>query len=266
MALANWDNLVIAPRGRQLLTLPGLDIPFAADRLEVTVPLEGGATPREALLETDRLRLNSPLGALELRSGSLALRSRLSATEGEPALTIEVAAGDILLPGPGPGALGNRLEKLEIDASLSGPVPLLRHPTQRAEAWRDAGGTIELRRAELHWGPVTANLSATGTLDEALQPMGAGQLRVTGAVEAVNALAAAGWISRNAAGPARAVAVLLARPDAEGGPPVLELPVTLAERRIGLSRLSLARLPALEWPAPPQVPDAARDPSLPGGE
>ncbi len=266
VALANWENLVVAPRGRQVLSLPGLEIPFAADRMELTVPLEGGATPREAMLETDRLRLNSPFGGFELRSGSLALRSRLSATEGEAALTVELAASDITLPAPGPGALGSRVERLEVDAALSGPVPLLRHPTQRAEACRDAGGTIELHRAEVQWGPVSANLSATGTLDEALQPMGAGQLHITGADEAVNALAAAGWLSRNAAGPARAMAILLSRPPPEGGPPVLELPVTLAERRIGLSRLPLARLPALQWPAPPEVPDAARDPSLPGSD
>lgn len=264
VGLLEWDRLVVAARGRQRLRLPGLEIPFAADRMELTLPLEGGNFPREAVLETERLRLNSPFGAFELREGSLALRTRLSATEGEPALAIELAGQDVTLPGPGPGAMGSRVTLLALEAAISGPLPTQRHPTQRAEAWRDAGGSIEISRAELRWGPVAAHLSATGTLDEALQPMGAGQLRVSGAAEAVDALIAAGWLARRAAGPARAMVTMLARPGAEGGPPLLELPVTLAERRIGLHRLPLARLPALEWPAPPELPDAARDPSLPG--
>ena len=264
VALLEWDRLVVAARGRQLLSLLGLDIPYAADRMELTLPLEGGAFPREALLETERMRLNSPLGAFELRGGMLALRSRLSATEGEPALTIELSARELTLPGPGPGALGSRMEVVALEGAISGPLPTPRHPTQRAEAWRDAGGTIEISRAELHWGPLVASLSATGTLDEALQPMGAGQLRVSGAQDAVNALIATGWLARGAAGTARTMVALLSRPDTDGGPPVLELPITLAERRIGLYRLPLARLPALQWPTPPELPDAARDPSLPG--
>ncbi len=264
VGLLDWDKLVVAARGRQAFGLRGLEIPYAADRMELTLPLEGGAFPREALLETERLRLNSPFGGFELRGGSVSLRSRLSATEDEPALTIELSAQELALPGPGPGTLGSQMRLLTLAGAISGPLPTPRHPTQRAEAWRDAGGTIEITRAELQWGPVAAELSATGTLDEALQPMGAGTLRVTGAQEAVNALIAAGWLARGAAGPARTMVALLSRPGADGGPPVLEVPVTLAERRIGLYRLPLARLPALEWPAPPEMPDAARDPSLPG--
>jgi hypothetical protein len=265
ITLTEWEELRVAPRGRQLLTLPGLDLPFAADRMEIALPLDGGATPREGLLEVERLRMNTPLGGIELRRGSLALRARLSATEGEPALSVDLDLADVMLP-PNAGPLGPMLESLAVEGMLSGPLPTLRHPTQRAEAWRDAGGTIELRRAELHWGPVIARLSATGTLDEALQPMGAGQVAVTGTAEAVGAMVAAGWLSPRAAGPARAMAALLSRPGEEGRPPVLELPITLTERRVGLARLPLARLPALEWPAPPELPDAARDPSLPGSD
>lgn len=266
VALLDWDKLLVAPGGRQRLELSGHILPFAADRMQITLPLEGGATPREGALEIDRLRLNSPWGAFDLARGSLALRSRQSATEAEPALNVELSLRDLGLPVAGPGPLGQRLALVELDASLSGPLPPIRQPTQRAEAWRDAGGTLDLRRMELHWGPVTTRLSATGTLDEALQPMGAGQLQLLGAPEAIEAMVAAGLVNRGASGAMRTMAALLARPDPEGGPPVLELPVTLQERRIGLARLPLGRLPALEWPAPPEMPDAARDPSLPGSD
>lgn len=263
VALVDWDTLIVAPGGRQRLEIAGETLPFAADRMELTVPLEGGALPREGTLEIERLRLNSPWGAFDLGRGSLALRSRLSATETEPALNAELTLGDVGLPSPGPGALGQRVELIDLDASLSGPLPPTRHVTQRAEAWRDAGGTLDVRRVSLRWGPVTATFSATGTLDEALQPMGAGQLQVTGAAEAIEALAAAGLVARGATGAMRAMAALLARPDPQGGPPLLEVPVTLQQRRLGLGRLPLARIPALEWPTPPAPPDLARDPSLP---
>lgn len=266
VSLLDWDRLVVAPSGRQQLDLAGQSFPFAADRMELTVPLEGGATPRVAEMETERLRLNSPFGAFELRRGTLDLHSRISATETEPALSVVFSLRDLGLPSPGPGTLGQRMALVELDASVSGPLPPVRHLTQRAEAWRDAGGTLDLRRAELQWGPVTARLSATGTLDEALQPMGAGQLQLLGASDAIDAVVAAGLLPRGAGGAARMMAGLMSRPDPEGGPAVLELPVTLQERRIGLARLPLGRVSMLEWPAPPEVPDAAGDPSLPGSD
>ena len=266
VSLLDWDRLVVAPSGRQRVEMAGQPFPFAADRMELTLPLEGGSIPREGVLETERLRLNSPWGAFDLRRGSLALRSRLSATEAEPALNVELSLREVGLPTPGPGPLGQRLALVELDGSLSGPLPPMRQPTQRAEAWRDAGGTLDLRRVELRWGPVTTTLSATGTLDESLQPMGAGQLQLVGAPDAIEAMVVAGLLSRGASGAMRAMAALLARPGPEGGPPMLELPVTLQDRRIVLARLPLARLPALQWPVPPEVPDAARDPSLPGSD
>ena len=266
VALLDWDRLVVAPSGRQRFEIAGQEYPFAADRVELTLPLEGGSTPREGVLEVERLRLNSPWGGFDLRRGSLALRSRLSATEAEPALNAELSLRELGLPVPGPGSLGQHMALVELEGSLSGPLPPIRQPTQRAEAWRDAGGTPDLRRVELRWGPVTTTLSATGTLDEALQPMGAGQIQMLGAAEAIEAMVAAGLVSRAASGALRAVATLLARPDPDGGPPLLELPITLQDRRIGLARLPLVRLPVLEWPPPPEVPDAARDPSLPGND
>ena len=176
VAMLDWDTLLVSPRGLQRLEVDGQEFPFAADRMELSLPLEGGRTPREGALEVERLRLNSPLGPFELRRGSLSARSRLSATEAEPALSVELDLRELALPAAGPGALGAQVRQAAIEASLSGPLPPVRHLTQRAETWRDAGGTLELRRIELQWGPVTASLSATGTLDDALQPMGAGQI------------------------------------------------------------------------------------------
>ncbi len=260
---AEWGRLVIAPRGRQRLGLAGDEIPFAADRMELSLPLERGPVPRDAEIEVERLRLNSPFGPFEMRRGRLSAQTRLTATESEPALTLDGSAEDITLPRPGPGALGGSIARLALEGGISGPLPPVRHMRERAEAWRDAGGTLEIRHAEAEWGPVKLALSATGTLDDNLQPMGAGQLQVTGANEALEALAALGWIQRNAVTAGRALAIMLSRPGADGAPPVLELPFTVQDRRLALSHMRLGRLPEIRWPAPPPEPDAARDPSLP---
>jgi hypothetical protein len=121
----------------------------------------------------------------------------------------------------------------------------------RAAAWRDGGGTLELRGLTMRWGPVAAAAAATLALDDALQPAGAGTLRLTGAAEAVDALAEAGLIERRAAGAARALLPLMARRPADGGPPTLDVPVTLERRALALGRIPVTRLPLLDWAAAP---------------
>ncbi len=110
----------------------------------------------------------------------------------------------------------------------------------RLSTWRSAA----LRDAP---GLVTA-AAATLALDEGLQPMGAGTLRVTGAGQALEALAEAGLVGRRAAGTARAVLPLLSRPSAETGAPEVEVPLTLEDRTLALARIPVTRFAPLDWP------------------
>ncbi len=248
------DRLVVEFRGAQRLAVNGTEYPFAADSLLAVLPLEPDAPPREAELLADRLRIGTPAGALELRGGRLALQGSSSATEAEPALNAELWAEGIELPaapaGRAGGAFGRRIQSLSADLALSGPVPPGRQPTARAEAWRDGGGTLELRNLVLRWGPVGANAAATLALDDALQPMGAGTLRLSGAGEALDALAEAGAIGRRAAATARTLLPLLSRPSADSGAPEVELPLTLEDRTLAVARIPVTRLPTVDWPAP----------------
>ncbi|MBD0274782.1 MAG: DUF2125 domain-containing protein, partial [Acetobacteraceae bacterium] len=61
-------------------------------------------------------------------------------------------------------------------------------------------------------------------------------------------LAEAGLLDRRAAGAARAFLPLLARRPPEGGPPVVEVPLTLERRSLALGRIPVARLPPVDWP------------------
>jgi hypothetical protein len=241
-------ELRISAGGPQRLRLGTAEIPFAADRLTARMPLQANVIPRGGEFEVSRLRIGTAAGGVEIGSAQLTLDSRMTAIEGEPAITLEGEARDVTLPAP--TALGRQLQALRLDAALTGPLPGGRNPTNRAAIWRDAGGTLELRRLDLEYGPATAQAAATLALDDQLQPMGAGTLKLTGAEAVLDALARDGLITARNATLARRVVAVLARPPSEGEPPRLEVPLTLEGRGLAVARIPVARMPVLVWPGP----------------
>jgi hypothetical protein len=250
VTLPRLNQLRVEMPGAQRLRLDATEWRFAADDLVALVPLEADTPPREALVLADHLRLATPAGPMEVASLRFSAAASSTATDDEPALQLGLAAAEIDLPmppGAGNGSFGRRIESLAADAALSGPVPPGRVPVQRAEAWRDGGGSLELSRLALRWGPAQVEAAATLALDEALQPMGAGSLRLTGAMEALQALADAGLVGRRAAGTARIMLPLMARPSATGATEI-EVPVTLEDRTLALARIPVLRLQPWIWP------------------
>jgi hypothetical protein len=256
LSLPRLDRLVVEMPGRHRLRLAQAEWPFAADRLIAELPIERHVLPREAALEAERLRVGTVSGTIEAQRAWLTVETRTTAIEGEPAVSLHGEAEAVQLPAPAGtippllASLGRTLQALRLDLALTGPVPPGRSPATRAEAWRDGGGTLELRGLELRWGPVSAASTATMTLDDALQPMGAGTLQLSGADEALDAAAAAGLLTPRGAGTARTVVRLLSRSPAEGGPPRLDVPLTLEDRTLTLARIPLIRLAAWDWPIP----------------
>jgi len=248
------DDLRIEPRGPQRLRLGTLELPFAADRLVGRLPLQSGVPPRggELLAERLRLGLRSGTAGLELRRLRATLDSRSTATEGENAVSLNLGLEGITLPPPGPGQvwpLGPRIDEAGFEADLTGPLPVARQPLPlRAAAWRDAGGALALRDVSLRWGAFSASAAATMALDEQLQPMGAGTLRVSGASEALASMTEAGMIEPRLALVLRSVLHLLFRPSTGAEPVQAELPLALENRRLTVARLPLLRVPALDWP------------------
>ena len=245
VVLPRLGDLEVEAEGVQRLTLGEAAFPFTADRMVATLALEPGVPPHEGRFTADRLRVGLPAGALELRSLTGRVDTKASATEGEPALTLAFDARDMVLPSAGP--LGRTVEYLQGEVAVTGPVPGGRVPTRRAEVWRDAGGTLELRGLSLRWGPMDVEAAATMALDDRLQPMGAGTLQVTGAGQALSALAAGGAIGSRAAVTAQAAVAFLGRSGPDGASQV-ELPLTIENRTLAVARIPLARLPVVAWP------------------
>ena len=135
-----------------------------------------------------------------------------------------------------------------VEGVLNGPLPPGPGLAARATAWRDGGGSLELHRLAITWGPARVDATATLALDEDLQPMGAGTGKIAGYGAALDALAANAVLSRSAATAAKAVLSLLANPSAEGQPEEVEVPLALQFRTLSVRQVPLVRLPELDWP------------------
>ena len=253
VALLHPRLLAILPEGQQHLRLGGLpDLPYTADRLGIDTPLEPGAQIDVADLAADGLRVGIPGGhanaAVDIGLLRLHAEFRPSAGRGEPALTTSASAEAIALPPRLPWALGGRISSVSVDAEVGGPLPPAPSPVQRAQAWRDGGGTVDLRHVALGWGPLGVTGSATLSLDGQLQPMGTGAARFVGYSEALDGLASGGAITPRTALAVKAVAALIASAPEGGGPPEVAVPLALQDRTLSVRQIPLARVSAIAWP------------------
>lgn len=215
----DWRHLRLALDGAQGLRVPGSVVPVAAASLGGRAALDGS----EVAFDGEAVRIGgSDLGRLNLRwrPGGF-----------------DLAADALRLAELG----GLRLDGLNLTGRMQ-PAP-----TATARQWRDANGTLAVDRLELRQGATAANLTGALALDARLQPEGRGQLGVTSPGEAVRALAEAGLVPQQAAGPLRAIVGFGARVPPEGGPPRLDIPWELRERRLSAGRLPVTTLPEMEW-------------------
>jgi hypothetical protein len=239
------DHLAILLEGPQLLALGDMRVPFAAERFAITVPLAPGPAAAEASVA--RLQALLPEGPMTLHSAEARLQP--ARVDADPTAALVLAIERIVLPpSPAAAALGAAIESLAAEALMLGALPPRGPPALAAAAWRDAGGSLDLRRVSLRWGPLAAEARMSLGLDAVLQPAGTGTLRVSGAAEAAEALARAGLIAPGAARTAQGMAALLARVPPEGGPPRIEVPVALAQGTLSLARLPLFRVTPIAWP------------------
>lgn len=242
----------------QLQVGDGPVLPFTARNFTITVAVPPSGLPHAAELVTDDLRLGAtetPL--LRVAHGELNAAWQEAALAGQPALSLAVRTEAMQLP-PEPlagvpgelWALGNQIRRLDLAIAVNGPVIRVASPMLWATAWRNGGGTATVTLAGLDWGSLGASGAATLSLDAALQPAGTATLRVSGFAETLDALAAARIVPARTVSTAKAVLSLMARPQ-PNGPAVVEAPLTLQDRTLQFARFPLARMPIVQWSAPP---------------
>jgi hypothetical protein len=203
--------------GRQALRSGGVAAPVQAEALLVRAPILGG----ETRLSAERLSLPGlSLAALEAHLGVGTLRAEARS-----------------LTWPGLPAF----EDPRLMARVSTPW------RGSAAEWRAAQGALSVDEFTARSGQVSVRLEAQLQLDAQLQPEGNGRLVVTNPAEALGVLTRAGMVPTTMVPTLRAVLAISARPPAEGGPPRLDVPLALRNRRLGAGRIPWLVLPPLDW-------------------
>lgn len=254
VALTEPRTLGIEAKGPQRFRLAGADeLAVTASRLMAAVNLEAEADPRELdlLMENVKVALRTggdPAGTLSIGKARCHFEFSREAGQGEPALKFSVESEALVLPSVVRWPLGTKVALATIEGAVVGPLPPVQALKPWAMAWRDGGGSLELQHLLLGWGPLSLSASATLALDDQLQPMGAGNSRLTGYEATLDALAASGALTKSAVIAAKAVLSLLAGTPAEGDTADVDVPLTLQYRTLSMRQVPLVRLPELDWP------------------
>ncbi len=243
-------TLVILARGEQRIALQdGPALALNGGTLRARLSLTRPGPPWVVDVDAEGVHAGPPQGAAAA-IGAMTVEATLApeVTAAAAALSATLSAERIELPPARPWPLGERIEFIDADIALTGPIPPSGASAARAETWRKAGGQATLRSGTLRWGPLDATATGTGGLDTQLQPLAEGTARVIGWARTLDVLAAHHVISDHAALTAKAVVSLLAETPPDGGPSVLTVPFAAHDGILSVRGIPLLRLPALAWP------------------
>jgi hypothetical protein len=245
--------LDVVAEGQQHVRLGSLpEIALTADQLQATLLLQSDAPPRDVDLLVNHLVADvmPKRGAAgRVTIGLLQGHADLNVPPGSSA-GFSSSAEAVELPEAVKWPLGSRISSVALDGAISGALGRGGSQAEWAAAWRDSGGSLEVHRLAVGWGPLGVSATATLALDDQLQPMGAGTARLVGYAAALDALANNGTVSRSAVTAAKAVLSLLAPTPGDGEPSEVEVPLTLQYRTLSMRQVPLVRLPELDWPQP----------------
>jgi hypothetical protein len=162
----------------------------------------------------------------------------------EPAFGAALLASDVRLARL-PAPLHNPLDEIAVAVTMKGPIS--RGPLrQAAQAWRDAGGTLELDNFVLRSGSLAIAGSGTLALDSDLQPTGAFSGSLEGANELLNALVASGVMRAGDARLAQVGLAFLTKRGADGRPQI-STSFTIQNGQMYLGPVKLGPAPRIAW-------------------
>ena len=181
-----------------------------------------------------------------------AIRLRLAPEPGRPAaLAVALGAEGIRLPATPDPLFGRDVATVAGEGVVVERIPRL-PPAAALDAWRSAGGNVDVTRFRLVWGEVRADGAFTLALDRSLQPVLAGTAELAGHEAVLDALVATGRLGRMEAFGLRALLGALARPAPEGGQSVAaQFAVQDGALSAGPVRggtFRLLSLPRIAWP------------------
>ena len=221
-------------------------IDLTSHELGAKVHLLGSGAWRGKLKGKDVSTEFPRVGALSAKRLAIDFQWRGKRVEaGQSPLRLDLTGENIQLPAAWLLPLGSVVAVLRLTAYVTKPLKPLRDPEALVQ-WRDAGGTLELNRLSLEYGPLHLDGDGTFALDDDLQPMGAFVARAEGFMETLDAFQSRDTIDIGQATALKLMLMILAHQPA-GRPPYLEVPLTLQDREVILKSLVIKKLPRINW-------------------
>lgn len=208
--------------------------------------IEIGPDGRLARVRTDFMILGLSGSALPgpVAARHLTLESRWRGADAQHAIEVSLQADAVQLPAKTDPVLGDAVDVARLDATVSGPPP--RSWTDPAiRVWRDDGGTVEITRARIKWGPLDATSVGTMALDQDMRPLISATAGLIDYDKTIRAYKKADFITPlNAA--ALTIALNMLQRDPEGR---IRIAVTGQNGRLKVGPVNVARLLPLRFPA-----------------
>lgn len=171
---------------------------------------------RTATLKAETLRITGTAPG-EVIVGSLAADLRLTPEHAadlrQDSGLLGLSARSIAFAGGGEDPTAEPIQSLDLELALTGPFPWGEAPDALAR-WREAGGTLELRRAALDWAGLTVAGDGAVALDDRMRPQGTLALRLDNLQPTLQKLTAEGALAPQDSELILRLAEELASPDA----------------------------------------------------
>lgn len=207
----------------------------------------GGWLPNGAATIKEMALMNAA-GNRGLAVGGLSLRAEgdaaAPASPRDAGYIVTLEARQFHLPFTGL-PFGAVLPNLDVQAEIMGALAPAPWP-DAVKVWARDGGTLELTKINVGYGPVAANGTGTLALDRAGQPMGAFSFNVEGLPDLLNKLEADGVIEGAAAQAVRTLIILKTK-TGPNGKPTVRMPLSLQDQVISIGPVALGRLPIIRW-------------------
>lgn len=218
----------------------GFEADIAAQSLSGAVTLGGDAST----LDVSAREVSGAGAEAGEIAGHFTLPRHAPASHRDLGLAASVQLYHLTLPKP-VKALGDTIETFAVDVDVMGGLPK-GDWRQALTAWRDDGGTVELRQGKVQWGALRLEAKGTVALDGDMQPTAALRASIVDQGALVDAAVEAGMLKPKNAPLVKLVLDFLAK-DGPDGRKRLSAPVTLQDRKLAVGRAEIGKVPPIEW-------------------
>ncbi|MEC9346207.1 MAG: DUF2125 domain-containing protein [Pseudomonadota bacterium] len=227
-----WDG----PQGRRAANA-------RTDSTYASLRFDDAGTPETFALDAREVKVTGDVPLQAMQRFQVHARANRGEDPDRPAGSLNLAThGDGITLAEGASPLGTDIAIARI-STLVRPEPAGTTPEQ-LDAWRDAGGVIDILGLEITTKALGITGDGTVALDEQRRPEAAGVLVVRGAANLVDALAASGVVKPYAGVGLKIAIAAMERPD-DKGTPTINLPWTIQNGELSALDIRLVKVAPL---------------------